>query len=110
MVVADTAVVAVVVAAAAAGKTLQKKPSAPMPSFPASSGHSAETPFCLESVDEVAAPEGQEGVWQRYVITQGANTIVGMRAGVHSEVSALLAQYVERLNLRFSKQQSKAKG
>jgi hypothetical protein len=81
-----------------------------MTSFRASSGHIADTPFCLESVDEVPAPEGQEGVWQRYVITQGANTIVGMRAGVHSEVSALLAQYVERLNLRFSKQQSKAKG
>ena len=96
-------------AAAAAGKRLTN-PSAPMPSFPASSGHSAETPFCLESVDEVPAPEGQEGVWQRYVITQGANTIVGMRSGIHSEVSALLAQYVERLNLRFSKQQSKAKG
>jgi hypothetical protein len=81
-----------------------------MTSFRASSGHIADTPFCLESVDEVPAPEGQEGIWQRYVITQGANTIVGMRAGVHSEVSALLAQYVERLNLRFSKQQSKAKG
>ena len=80
---------------------------APLPTFRAA-GHVAETPFCLESVDEVPAPEGQDGVWQRYVITQGSNTIVGMRAGVHAEVSALLAQYVERLNLRFSKQQSKA--
>jgi hypothetical protein len=80
----------------------------PMPSFRGSAG-SAETPFCLESIDEIPAPEGQDGVWQRYVITQGANTIVGMRAGVHSEVSAVLVQYVERLNSRFSKQQSKAK-
>jgi hypothetical protein len=32
-----------------------------------------------------------------------------MRAGVYSEVSLLLAQYVERLNLRFAKQQAKAK-
>jgi hypothetical protein len=68
-----------------------------------------ESPFRLESIDEIAPPEGQDGVWQRYVITQGANTIVGMRAGVHSEVSLLLAQYVERLNLRFAKQQAKAK-
>jgi hypothetical protein len=68
-----------------------------------------EAQFRLESIDEVAAPEGQDGVWQRYVITQGANTIVGMRAGVYSEVSLLLAQYVERLNLRFAKQQAKAK-
>jgi hypothetical protein len=81
----------------------------PMPSFRGSAGNAAETPFCLESIDEIPAPEGQDGVWQRYVITQGANTIVGMRAGVHSEVSAVLVQYVERLNSRFSKQQSKAK-
>lgn len=73
------------------------------------SGHAAEAPFRLASVDEVSAPQGQDGVWQRYVITQGANTIVGMRAGVHSEVSSLVAQYVERLNMRFAKQQSKAK-
>jgi hypothetical protein len=69
-----------------------------------------DTPFRLESLDEVDPPEGQEGVWHRYVITQGANTIVGMRAGLHSEVSVLLAQYVEQLNLRFAKQQSKLKG
>ncbi|HJY40699.1 MAG TPA: hypothetical protein VJ303_05675 [Steroidobacteraceae bacterium] len=71
--------------------------------------HAADSPFRLESIDEVPPPEGQEGVWQRYVITQGANTIVGMRAGVQSEVSVLLAQHVERLNMRFAKQQSKAK-
>ena len=57
-------------------------------------------PFQLESVDEVAAPAGQQGVWQRYVITQGANRIVGMRAGVHSDVSSMLADQVERLNMR----------
>ena len=51
-----------------------------MPSFPASSGHSAETPFCL--IVEVGQGD-QEGVWQRYVMRK-ANTIVGMR-GVHSE-------------------------
>ena len=72
-------------------------------------GHAADSPFRLESIDEVPPPEGQEGVWQRYVITQGANTIVGMRAGLQSEVSVLLAQHVERLNLRFAKQQGKAK-
>jgi len=80
-----------------------------MPYVHISSGHAAEAPFRLESVDEVSAPEGQNGVWQRYVITQGANTIVGMRAGLHSEVSLLLADYVERLNMRFAKQKAKAK-
>ena len=72
-------------------------------------GHAAEAPFRLESIDEIAAPQGQDGVWQRYVITQGANTIVGMRPGVLSEVSVLLEQQVERLNMRFAKQLSKAK-
>lgn len=71
-------------------------------------GHAADAPFRLESLVEISAPEGQVGVWHRYVITQGANTIVGMRAGMHEEVSLLLAQYVERLNMRFSKQQKKA--
>jgi hypothetical protein len=72
-------------------------------------GHAVDAPFRLDSVTEVAAPEGQDGIWQRYVITQGANTIVGLRAGAHGEVSLLLEQDVERLNLRFSKQLNKAK-
>jgi len=72
-------------------------------------GHAAEAPFRLESIDEIAAPQGQDGVWQRYVITQGANTFVGMRPGLLSEVSVLLEQQVERLNMRFAKQLSKAK-
>jgi len=38
-----------------------------------------EIPFQLTSVDETPAPDGCDGVWQRYVITQGANTIVGVR-------------------------------
>jgi hypothetical protein len=71
--------------------------------------HAAETLFRLESVDEVAAPEGQDGIWHRYVITQGANTIIGMRPGMLSEVSLSLEQQVERLNMRFAKQLSKAK-
>ena len=38
------------------------------------------------------------------------DTLVDAGAPDDHVVSALLAQYVERLNLRFSKQQSKAKG
>lgn len=68
-----------------------------------------DTPFRLVSIEEVPAPSGQEGVWQRYVIAQGSNTIVGMRAGSRSEVDQALTDYVERLNVRFAKQQSKAK-
>jgi hypothetical protein len=78
-----------------------------MPYAHASTSSLAQAPFQLESVDEVTAPEGQQGVWQRYVITQGTNRIVGMRAGAHAEVSLLLAQHVERLNLRFAKQKAR---
>ena len=49
-----------------------------------------EIPFQLTSVDETPAPDGCDGVWQRYVITQGANTIVGVRCGLHDEVTVQL--------------------
>jgi hypothetical protein len=60
-------------------------------------------PFRLDSISEVPAPEGGEGVWQRYVIVQGTNTINGLRAGTRAEVSAQVESLVERLNERFRK-------
>jgi hypothetical protein len=60
-------------------------------------------PFRLDSITEVPAPEGGEGVWQRYVIVQGTNTINGLRAGTHAEVSLEVEMMVERLNERFRK-------
>lgn len=71
------------------------------------SGLASQAQFRLESVDEVTAPEGQLGVWQRYVITQGANRIVGTRAGAHSDVTLLLTEQVERLNVRLGKQKAR---
>lgn len=71
---------------------------------------SQETPdmmFRLESVKEAPAPQGGEGVWHRYVITQGVNTIVGMRAGMLGEVQTALQGFVQRLNARSSKQLAK---
>ena len=64
-----------------------------------------ETPFSLTALDEIAAPEGCEGIWHRYVITQGTNTIVGMRCGRQGEVSVMVNSIVQRLNLRFAKRQ-----
>src|SRR5689334_2439326 len=64
-----------------------------------------DTPFSLTALDEVAAPEGCEGIWHRYVITQGTNTIVGMRCGRQGEVSLMVNSIVQRLNLRFAKRQ-----
>lgn len=61
-----------------------------------------ELPFKLESIAKTAAPEGADGVWHCYVISQGTNTITGARAGTHAEVSVLLEQMIERLNERRS--------
>jgi hypothetical protein len=62
-----------------------------------------ESPFQLESLDETTAPEGSEGSWYRYVISQGTNTITGTRSGSRAEVTALLHEMVQRLNERRGK-------
>jgi hypothetical protein len=59
-----------------------------------------ELPFKLESISQAAAPGGAEGVWHSYVISQGTNTIEGVRAGTHAEVTTLVLDMVERLNAR----------
>jgi hypothetical protein len=59
-----------------------------------------ELPFKVDSISRSAAPGGAEGVWHSYVISQGTNTIAGIRAGTHAEVSMLLDDMVERLNER----------
>ena len=74
-----------------------------------SSSEILQAPFRLDSLEDVAPPSGCEGTWYRYVIKQGDNVIVGLREGAHSEVSAIVSAYVDRLNLRFAKQQSKAR-
>ena len=70
-----------------------------------------EIPFKVDSIAPVDAPAGSEGVWHSYVITQGTNTITGVRSGTRTEVAALLSEMVERLNeRRMGKQRSKARG
>jgi hypothetical protein len=56
--------------------------------------------FKLDSISEAAAPGGTAGEWHSYVISQGKNTIAGMRAGTRAEVTVLLQGMVERLNER----------
>jgi len=63
-------------------------------------GTTVELPFKLESISKAAAPGSAQGVWHSYVITQGTNTIEGVRAGTHAEVTTLLHDMVERLNER----------
>jgi len=60
-------------------------------------------PFRIDSIVEAPAPEGCEGVWHQYVIVQGTNRIVGLRAGTHSEVSLHVEGVVAQLNERFRK-------
>ena len=59
-----------------------------------------ELPFKLESIAKAAAPGGAEGMWHRYIISQGTNMIEGVRAGTHAEVTTLVHDMVERLNER----------
>jgi hypothetical protein len=59
-----------------------------------------ELPFKVDSISRAAVPPGAEGVWHSYVISQGTNTITGIRAGTHAEVSMLLQDMIERLNER----------
>ncbi len=59
-----------------------------------------ELPFKVDSIARATAPTGSDGVWHSYVISQGTNTITGIRAGTHAEVTTLLHEMIERLNDR----------
>lgn len=61
---------------------------------------SVEQPFRIEEIVRAPAPDGSDSVWHRYVISQGANTIDGLRPGQHVDVFAQVEAMVERLNLR----------
>jgi hypothetical protein len=56
--------------------------------------------YQLKSIDVVAAPEGGEGTWYRYVIVQGVSEITGMRPGDYAEVDVAVREMVDRLNER----------
>jgi len=64
-------------------------------------------PFRVDSITEVPAPDGRDGIWHRYVIMQGSNMITGLRSGTRDEVSSTLEKLVERLNERFRKRPPK---
>lgn len=59
-----------------------------------------EVPFELASLTSAESPDGSEGPWFRYVISQGTNEITGLRAGSRGEVQRLVDEMVERLNER----------
>jgi hypothetical protein len=59
-----------------------------------------EWPFKVDSISRAAAPAGEAGPWHSYIISQGENTIAGIRAGTYTEVTTLLDEMVGRLNDR----------
>ena len=59
-----------------------------------------ELPFKVDSISRTTAPTGADGVWHSYVISQGTNTITGVRMGSHAGVTTLLHEMIERLNDR----------
>jgi hypothetical protein len=59
-----------------------------------------ESPFKIDSVAQTGAPPGCQGPWCQYVISQGTNTITGLRAGTRAEVDVLVGDMVTRLNER----------
>jgi hypothetical protein len=59
-----------------------------------------ELPFKVESIAGTAGPDGAQGLWHSYVISQGSNTITGIRAGTYADVAVELQEMIERLNER----------
>ncbi len=58
-------------------------------------------PFRLTSLTKATPPSGAGSAnWFRYVISQGANTIVGHRQGSQAAVQREVREIVERLNER----------
>jgi hypothetical protein len=66
----------------------------------AASIENIESPFRVDSISKATAPEGSDGVWFTYVISQGTNLISGVRAGGLAEVTSMVGEMVERLNER----------
>jgi hypothetical protein len=70
-----------------------------------------ELPFKVDSISQTAAPNGAVGTWHNYVISQGVNTISGVRAGTHAEITTHLQDMIERLNdRRAGKTRPRSKG
>lgn len=61
---------------------------------------SFEQPFRIEEIVRAPAPDGSDSLWHRYVISQGTNTIDGLRAGKQVDVLSQVEAMVERLNQR----------
>ena len=60
-----------------------------------------DEPYKLKSIMKEREPTGTEGIgWQRYVITQGTNTITGHRQGSLESVTVAVEEILVQLNKR----------
>jgi len=59
-----------------------------------------ETPYELASIAPASAPEGSEGTWFCYTITQGTKSMSGLRSGTAAEVQYFVHDMIEQLNER----------
>jgi hypothetical protein len=59
-----------------------------------------DLPFRVDLISQTPAPDGSSDVWHRYSISQGTNTITGLRPGTRSDVAFQLEEMVARLNER----------
>jgi hypothetical protein len=59
-----------------------------------------DMPFRVDLISDVPAPDGSKDIWQQYVISQGDNTITGLRPGARVEVARQLDEMVAQLNQR----------
>ena len=59
-----------------------------------------DMPFRVDLISEAPAPDGSNDIWHQYVISQGPNTINGLRPGARVEVASQLEEMVARLNQR----------
>ncbi len=66
-----------------------------------------ETPFQVDALREVSAPDGGTASWYQYEISQGTNKITGLRPGGRAEVAHELQLMVARLNERRSGKKAK---
>ena len=59
-----------------------------------------DLPFRVDLISQAPAPDGSNDIWHQYVISQGPNTINGLRPGSRAEVQSQLEEMVARLNER----------
>lgn len=60
-----------------------------------------DSPFTLKSITKSEPPAGGDNDnWYRYVITQGANTIVGQMQGSRAASERAVQEIIDRLNER----------